>query len=871
MPLFPIGTSSNPGRHSIHSALLVMLVAFCLGLSACDGGDDGSSGGGGSIFDGAEPPPGDDHGDSTDSATPISPGDNLSGHLTINDRDYFRVTVDRPGRLLVYTSGNLDTIGRVLDRSGRLLVENDDGGDRFNFRIERDVSANTWYVVVTSDSSLGSYTLHVRFTASSSGGGGTPPPPPRGDDHGNTRGDATGIALDTNSSIEVTTDGELTASDTDYFRITLDRPGTLRLHTSGGTDTYGHLEDSGGGELARNDDAGSGTNFRIERSLPAGTYYVRVRGFSGSTSGRYTLHVRFMQDTLPGASGDVRVNLTWHADVDLDLFVTNPCVQTLGYQEGRTNTCDGFVGEWDLDDVGSGSRSDNPNAENIAWPNGAPSGRYIVRVTYFGGTVPADYTVRVFYGSQQQTYTGRLDPANDHQIRRHVANFDFAGSASSQGQEASRFEAGSQALSRAARSLGMSAVEAMSSRGQAPDGSSVTLAGHPVSFGSGAATPDSLPDDPSFAKGEPGWLDSERPESSGTWSELLRGSRFDVALDEETRVWGEAHGIRGSNESRFLGFERSFGEGFSAGVAFSDTANEGNFGLAKSESLEASLASAYQYLHFSPGASTELWSLVGTGQGELSLTDEIGTVATDLSMRMLAFGSSHGLAPLIAGFAPTVSADGYLVRLESKRRAGLRPLAGEASRLRTGVLFERPPEGDGWTPRIGFGVRHEDDERGVATRTEVMAGFGYAFDRLRVEGMTYFRPAGAVDAEAAGAGFEKRNSGARVTAHYSAAPDGRGLAVSVDALAGSVPDAPVWEADEAASDSSRVHLQAGYGIPWSLGRWMPYGAVRLDGDERRLREGVRHDIGTVSLDIYGEHRLGATSEHGIHFGITGRF
>ena len=240
-------------------------------------------------------------------------------------------------------------------------------------------------------------------------------------------------------------------------------------------------------------------------------------------------------------------------------------------------------------------------------------------------------------------------------------------------------------------------------------------------------------------------------------------------------------------------------------------------------------------------------------------------------MQMLAFGSSHGLGPLVAGFAPTVSADGFLVRLESKRRAGLRPLAGEASRLRTGVLFERPPEGDGWTPKIGFGVRHEDDERGVATRTEVMAGFGYVFDRLRVEGMTYFRPAGAMDAEAAGNDFEKRDSGARLTAHYRAAADGRGLAVSVDALAGSVPDAPVWEADEAASDSSRMHLQAGYGIPLGLGRWMPYGAVQLDGDERRLREGVRHDIGTVSLDIYGEHRLGATSEHGIHFGITGRF
>ena len=643
------------------------------------------------------------------------------------------------------------------------------------------------------------------------------------------------------------------------------------LHTSGGTDTVGRLEDSGGSELGSNDDGGSGANFQIERSLPAGTYYARVRGFSGSTSGRYTLHVRFMQDTLPGASGDVRVSLTWHADVDLDLFVTNPCVQTLGFREGRTNTCDGFVGDWDRDDVGNGSGSDNPNAENIVWTNGAPQGRYIVRVTYYQGSAPADYTVRVFYGSRQRTYTGRLDPTSDFRMRRHVANFEFTGSSSSQGDEPSRFEAGSQALSQAARSLGVTAVEAMSSRGQAPDGSSLTIAGQPVSFGNGADSSKSPREDLSFTGAEPDWTEAERPEHSGSWSEFMHGSRFDVAVGEQTRVWGEARGTKGSNESRFLGFESNFGHGLSAGVAFSDTANEGNFGLAKSESLQASLESAYQYLHFLPGASTELWSLVGTGQGELSLTDDIDTVETDLSMQMLAFGSSHGLAPLIAGFAPTVSADGFLVRLESEGRAELRPLAGEASRLRTGVLFERRPEGEGWTPRIGFGVRHEDDERGEATRSEIMAGFGYALDRLRVEGMTYLSSSGAGIAESAGGGVRNQYSGARLTAHYRAAPDGRGFAVSVDASTGSVPDAPVWRSAKVASDSSNVRLQAGYGISSGLGRWMPYGEVQLEGDEQRLREGVRHDIGTLSVDLFGEHHLGATSEHGIHIGVTARY
>ena len=812
--------------------------------------------------------PSDQHGNTCAAGTAIDLGSTTSievqrdGELTLPDIDYFRVTVGA-GRLRAFTSGTTDTVGRLESTGGTRLTSDDDGGSGNNFLIEHDVSAGTYCVRVNlaPRSSSGPYTLHLRLDAT-----------PSGDDHGDTCTGGTAVDLGSTTNIELQRDGELTAGDTDYFRVTVGA-GRLRAFTSGNTDTVGRVEDTGGTTLASDDNSGSGSNFQIEQSVSGGTYCVRVTGAGGST-GPYTLHLRLLEEIIVGMSGDVRVNIAWSADVDLDLHVTDPCGNTLGYAgQGapRIRVCQSFVGEWDHDDQGDGYAQDNPHGENIVWTNGAPAGRYTVEVNYFNGSLSASYTVRVFYGSQQRTYTGRLSRANDHQIRRHVATFNFAGSSSSHGADASRFERGSEALSQAARSLGMSAVTAMSSRGQSQGGSSLTLAGQHVSFGNGATSPKSPFDDLSFTGKEPDWTERDDSERSGSWGEFLRGSRFDVALDEETRVWGEAHGIRGSNESRFLGFERSFGEGVSAGVAFSDTANEGNFGLAESESLEASLASAYQYLHLSPGASTELWSLVGTGQGELSLTDDIGTVSTDLSMQMLAFGSSHGLGPLIAGFAPTVSADGFLVRLESERRAGLRPLAGEASRLRTGVLFERPFEGDGWTPRIGFGVRHEDDERGVATRSEIMAGFGYVLDRLRVDGMAYLSPTGSGFAEPAGAGVRTPDSGARLTADYRAAPDGQGLAVSVDALAGSVPDAPVWKTDEVTGDSTSVHLQAGYGFASGPGRWMPYGEIRLDGDEQHLREGVRQDIGAVSLDLYGEHRLGATSEHGLHVGVTARY
>ena len=49
------------------------------------------------------------------------------------------------------------------------------------------------------------------------------------------------------------------------------------------------------GRWLRIDDNGSPTspNFRIRRTVSAGTYYIRVYGSNSSVSGRYTLVVRF--------------------------------------------------------------------------------------------------------------------------------------------------------------------------------------------------------------------------------------------------------------------------------------------------------------------------------------------------------------------------------------------------------------------------------------------------------------------------------------------------------------------------------------------------------------------------------------------------
>ena len=91
----------------------------------------------------------------------------------------------------------------------------------------------------------------------------------------------------------------------DYFRVTLSQRGLLHVETTESTDTKGALLDASGRWLAIDDDSSpNGYNFRIRRTLSAGTYYIRVYGAFASTTGSYTLQVRFRASRPTGGSAD---------------------------------------------------------------------------------------------------------------------------------------------------------------------------------------------------------------------------------------------------------------------------------------------------------------------------------------------------------------------------------------------------------------------------------------------------------------------------------------------------------------------------------------------------------------------------------------
>ena len=201
-------------------------------------------------------------------ATDLTYGDSIRGSITpAGDTDCFRVT-STGGWLTAYTEGATDTRGSLSDRSYNGLESDDNDGPQDNFLIRRDLSSGTYYLQVAGQqaNTTGAYLLKV-------------------DDHGDSRQTATPLAVGDSVAGNIVTPGNV-----DFFRIEVREAGLLTVLTTGETDTQGYLYDGSGGLLAENDDGVIDTNFRIARQVGAGSYYVEVRGYDNTRTGRYVLN-----------------------------------------------------------------------------------------------------------------------------------------------------------------------------------------------------------------------------------------------------------------------------------------------------------------------------------------------------------------------------------------------------------------------------------------------------------------------------------------------------------------------------------------------------------------------------------------------------
>lgn len=101
----------------------------------------------------------DDHGDTTGTATALALGTMVRGQINPSyENDHFRLDVTATTEVRVFTTGDLDTVGRLFSEDGLIADDHSSG----NFRIGRRLDPGTYYVRVDSaGDSIGEYTVHA--------------------------------------------------------------------------------------------------------------------------------------------------------------------------------------------------------------------------------------------------------------------------------------------------------------------------------------------------------------------------------------------------------------------------------------------------------------------------------------------------------------------------------------------------------------------------------------------------------------------------------------------------------------------------------------------------------------------------------------
>jgi hypothetical protein len=252
----------------------LLMICLPLYLFACGGGSSSGS-----------PSPsggGTDPGGSFDTAIVVDPVSVTPGNIaTRYTKVYYQVSLPDSGTLLVYTTGTTDTYGKLYNSSRQLIAYDDDSGPEYNFAIEWELTAGTYYMEVSGwGEETGSFELYVGFIDTGGSNNGS----------GNAGGSFdTAIVVD---PVSITPGNIATSYAKVYYQVSLPDSGTLLAYTTGTTDTYGILYNSSQQMITSDDDSGSELNFRIEREVAAGTYYIEVSGYELKT-GSYMLHLEF--------------------------------------------------------------------------------------------------------------------------------------------------------------------------------------------------------------------------------------------------------------------------------------------------------------------------------------------------------------------------------------------------------------------------------------------------------------------------------------------------------------------------------------------------------------------------------------------------
>ncbi len=225
------------------------------------------------------------------------------------------------------------------------------------------------------------------------------------------------------------------AGDNDYFRLVLNIAGRLTVHTTGETDTYGHLYGYQFNQnrqlITEDDDSGPDSNFLFDWQLESGIHYIRVRHYSNTGTGDYVLHVSFLgggvNDSFASA-GFIENNDDLNASIntagDNDYFHIEPS-EPGTLTVNTTGETDTFGYLYDSENELVRSNDDSGTGSNFSLNAEVGMDTYFIRVRHFSDTGTGAYVLQTRLVGNNDTIdsaefigknvdvNSRIDPAGD--------------------------------------------------------------------------------------------------------------------------------------------------------------------------------------------------------------------------------------------------------------------------------------------------------------------------------------------------------------------------------------------------------------------------------------------------------------------------
>ena len=326
--------------------------------------------------------------------------------------------------------------------------------------------------------------------------------------------------------------------------------------------------------------------------------------------------------------------------------------------------------------------------------------------------------------------------------------------------------------------------------------------------------------------------------------------------------------------------ETLFGIGMSHSQGDGEFAGSGS-GLAGGN-LDSSLTLFHPYVRLNLNECTSIWGLVGTGSGELTLTNGAGGAAidTDIEMTMGAAGFRGPLQVGLGDFGLEVKSDVFIANMSADAAPGLDSVDADASRARVALQGSNTTELEGgglFTPMFEAGLRYDGGDAETGAGVEIGGGLRFADASRRVSLLLNARALLAHSESE----YEEWGLGASVVVHPNAS--GQGVTFNLRSAWGEVASGvdAMWSRYDAAAlvnrgerslarrIGARYDAELGYGLNAPGGRniLVPYvaaGVSDIGTRDYRLGLRLRSDANMdLRFEVDRREGLGFEPDHGV--------